>query len=216
MRVLPQIGSKNTLVQRAYEAIREAIITNKFKPGQVLAEENLAQELAISRTPVRTALRMLSFERLILINSSRNMVVAGFTEKDIVDITVVRESLETLAASLLATKLTPEQAKELESIIKEQTGCLKKNDFNGFVKCEYEFHTNIAVFTGNTWLSEMVEHVNVILRRYLILSGSLELYGGLAMEEHKMILQGIKSREAGKAEQMMRNHIQNVAERILK
>ena len=73
---LKQIGNKKSLSQRAYEILKEAIVTGEFLQGQILTEEQLAQELAISRTPVRSAVKQLEYEGLLEINSSRSIVVA--------------------------------------------------------------------------------------------------------------------------------------------
>lgn len=93
MRVLPRIGAEVSLTQRANEVLREAILSNAFRPGQVLSEETLAAELAISRTPVRAALKRLEFEHMVVLNPSKNIVVADISRSDLRDVTTARQAL---------------------------------------------------------------------------------------------------------------------------
>ena len=69
---LKKIGNKKSLSERAYEILKQAIVTGEFRQGQLLTEEQLAQELAISRTPVRSAVKQLEYEGLVEVNTSRN------------------------------------------------------------------------------------------------------------------------------------------------
>ena len=117
---LKQIGNKKSLSQRAYEILKEAIVTGEFLQGQILTEEQLAQELAISRTPVRSAVKQLEYEGLVEINSSRSIVVAKITEKDIKDAVQARNLVEVEVAGILAESASKEQCEELRKIIQLQ------------------------------------------------------------------------------------------------
>lgn len=216
MSVLPQIGNKVSLAQRAYEIIRDAIITNKFKPGQMLIEENLARELAISRTPVRSALKMLAREHLIITNSSRNVIVAEVTRKDIKDVMDVRKPLESLAAGIAASKMNPAGIMQLEAIVESQMGAMSQNDTYGFIHNEYRFHTFIGNCTGNPWLCEMIEDMNTVVRRHLILSSNLESVWEKVPEEHGRIIEAIELCDAARAEMLMTGHIENAGRNMLR
>ena len=213
---LPKIGSKTSLAQKAYEVIREAIIMNRFKPGDILSEERLAEELAISRTPVRSALKRLAFEHLIILNPSKNIVVSNVSHNDIKDISFVRMALEGSAVSILANTITEHQLNELKKIVSLQKEAVETNDYELFIKMEYDFHVLIANFTNNKWILEMVTNVNTIIQRYLILSGSLKKYAKVAITEHEKIMNELKNGNSMEAEKNMRDHINNVNNRMLK
>ncbi|KOF56427.1 MULTISPECIES: GntR family transcriptional regulator [Clostridium] len=216
MSKLPQIGMKTSLTEKAYETIKDAIMTNVFKPGELLIEESLADQLAISRTPLRAALKRLSYEHLVDINSSRNVIVANIGEKDVEEITVVREVLEPLAVKQLEGNIKKEEIKILEQILKNEKEAAAGNTYKELIKMEYEFHVSIGKFTYNKWLYEMVKDVNTIIQRYLILSGSLNKYRKVAIEEHENIVSQIKGGDYLGAEESMRIHITNVSNRMFK
>lgn len=216
MSVLPKIGNKVSLTQQAYDAIKDAIITNKFKPGELLIEEKLAEQLDISRTPLRGALKKLSYEHLVEINSSRNVIVSNIKESEVDDITVVREALETTAVKQLEGKITKEEIEALEQLVKEQLRAAKNCDYDLFISYEYEFHLKIAEATKNKWIYYMGENLNTIVQRYLVLSGSLNKYSEIAAKEHEDIVKAIKNGDFAKASEVMRSHIVKVSNRMLK
>ncbi|OPJ59341.1 GntR family transcriptional regulator [Clostridium oryzae] len=214
MSVLPKIGNKVSLTQRAYDTIKDAIIMNYFKPGDILSEERLADELAISRTPVRSALKMLSIEHLIVLNPSKNVVVSDISPKDVQEVTIVRSSLETTAVSLLASTISENQIIMLKSIVNKQEKAVQNNDYQLFIKFYYEFHVVIGELTNNKWLFEMIKNVNTIMQRYLILSGTLKQHSKKAICEHYCIIDKLEKGDANAAEAKMREHLNNVNEQI--
>lgn len=216
MSVLPKIGNKVSLTQRAYESIKDAIIMNHFKPGDILSEEKLAEDLAISRTPVRSALKMLDFEHLVILNPSKNIVVTTISQEDIEDITVARIPIEVTAVGLVADKANENKIKVLEDLLAVQRRAIEVEDFELFIKTEYDFHVYLGKMTQNKWLEEMITKVNTIIQRYLILSGSLTKHAFSAELEHEEILNAIKEKDSAKAENMMLKHLHNVSERMLK
>lgn len=216
MNRLPQIGRKTSLTEKAYETIKDAIMTDVFKPGELLIEEKLAEQLAISRTPLRSALRRLSYEHLVEINSSRNVIVANISEKDVEDITTVREVLEPLAVKQLQFNISDAQVKKLKKIVKDQKKASDEDNYEELIKMEYEFHVSIGEFTGNKWLYDMIKYINTIIQRHLILSGSLNRHKEVAIKEHETIVSQIEKMDYIKAEASMKLHISNVSSRMLK
>ncbi|SBW09909.1 hypothetical protein KL86DPRO_50315 [uncultured delta proteobacterium] len=79
--MLPKIGHKQSLSDHAYTVIKEAILNNTFKPKDILLEESIAEMLGISRTPLRTALKRLEFEKLIFINSQSRPLSRRFSRE---------------------------------------------------------------------------------------------------------------------------------------
>ena len=115
MPKLPSI-SKDTLSDKAYRIIKEAIVSNQYKPGDLLVEESLAEQLSISRTPIRDALKRLQFEHIIKPNSNGKLVVSSVSLEDIQNVTVVRCNLESLAISLLDGRMDAEKKKKLKKL----------------------------------------------------------------------------------------------------
>lgn len=210
------VKRNKSLADRAYEVIREAIIYNKLKPGEILAEEKFAKELQISRTPIRSALSKLVFEEIAYIDKNKNVIVSDITQKDIDDIAFVRESLEPLAVSLLKDKITKEQIEELKYKYIEEVRMLEDKKGYEFIELDYEFHIAIAECTGNSFLNEMIKKTNLIAKRFLILSGAVPQYRSIANQEHKEIIDYIENGDFKKASESMLTHLKNVKESMLK
>ena len=95
-----------------FENLREAIVEGRLKPGQRLMEVQLAEQLGVSRTPVREAIRKLELEGLVVMLPRKGAYVANMSLKDLIDVLEIRASLEGLAASLAAERITDEDIKK--------------------------------------------------------------------------------------------------------
>ena len=132
--VLKSLKKDPSLADKAYAAIKSAIMCNELTPGTILAEENLASQLGISRTPLRAALQRLQHEE-ILTQNGKNMVVAEVTEREVRDICTVRMQLEPLAVHLLAQNggLTEKQLDHLYLCGEKQLNALHAGDNETFL-----------------------------------------------------------------------------------
>jgi DNA-binding GntR family transcriptional regulator len=102
-----------------FDYMKDAIITGKLKPGERLMEVQLAEKLGVSRTPVREAIRKLELEGLVVMVPRKGAYVADLDAKDLLNVLEVRSSLEGLAASLAAERITEEEIDKLKKIIEE-------------------------------------------------------------------------------------------------
>ncbi|MBA8971549.1 DNA-binding GntR family transcriptional regulator [Clostridium butyricum] len=215
MGKLGVVKKSKSLSDKAYDIIKEAIIFNKLKPGEILAEEKLAEELQISRTPIKAALLKLVCEEIAEINQSKNVVVSDINQKEIEDITLVRESLESLAVLLLKDNITKSQIQEIKSKYVQQLHMVEDERNEDFIELDYEFHTKISEFTNNSFLSYMIKKANLITKRFLILSGTVNEHASVANKEHEEIVSYIENEQFELASEAMKKHLQNVNERML-
>ncbi|GEQ15369.1 GntR family transcriptional regulator [Clostridium butyricum] len=215
MGKLGVVKKSKSLSDKAYDIIKEAIIFNKLKPGEILAEEKLAEELQISRTPIKAALLKLVCEEIAEINQSKNVVVSDINQKEIEDITLVRESLESLAVLLLKDNITKSQIQEIKSKYVQQLHMVEDERNEDFIELDYEFHTKISEFTNNSFLSDMIKKANLITKRFLILSGTVNEHASVANKEHEEIVSYIENEQFELASEAMKKHLQNVNERML-
>jgi DNA-binding GntR family transcriptional regulator len=213
MGKLPRIGSNITLSEQAYIVIKDAIINNKLKPNEILSEEALAEELGISRTPVRAALKKLAFERLIVINPGKNAMVADLSQDDLSNVFTIRIALEPVAARITASKASKEQIAQLEETLDLQDEAIKTEDFELYLQKDYDFHSLLAQFTGNEQLYDIIVNINNQVQRFLILSGSLQKNSLAAHLEHRSVLEAVKLGDMDDAETKMRLHVSNVISR---
>lgn len=212
---LQAINRRTTLANQAYDIIKNAIVLNQLRPGEILTEEGLARQLDISRTPIKSALVRLQAEKIAVINMNNNIVVAGISNQEVEDITVVRKNIEVLAVELLENKITDNQIEVLEDMVNNYETMIHSEDVMKMLLCDFQFHVSIAEFTQNAFLKDTVMNANNIVNRYLMLSGTFEKYSMVANDEHKIIVQYIKEKKFEKAKEAMRNHLNNVSNRML-
>ena len=212
---LKVIDKRVTLSDQAYYIIKDAIISGVLKPGEVLITEKLGEKLHISRTPIKSALTRLQYEKILLLNTSNNFVVVDITQLDIKNITQVRIKVEVLAVELLENKITEDQIQILKEIIEKYNIAIQSTRFTDMLECEYEFHNSLAEFSENKFLIDTVRNANNLVKVYLMLSGSYEKYCSNANLEHQEIVYYIINKKFEKAKEAMASHIGNLNTRIL-
>jgi DNA-binding GntR family transcriptional regulator len=205
----------------AYEFIRDAIIEGKFIPGMRLAEESLAKEMNLSRTPIREAIRQLEAEGLV-IPLKRGVSVRHFTKDDIRQIYDLRTLLEGYAASQAAIHRTESDLLEME-----RANILYEEAISGYVESDMEslkdivqvnqkFHEAIVAASKNEHIHFHISKVVVvpIVFRSFYWYNSFQLKQSL--EVHKTILEAIKNREPERARIAMHEHIYQGRDHVLK
>lgn len=212
---LRKIGNEISLTEQAYLVVKDAIVNNQLKPLEDLSEEMLASQLGISRTPVRTAIKRLALEKLVIMKPGKTAVVANISESDIHKVFTVRIGLEPMAAYAAASLITQKQIDRLEAIIEGQREALRTGDYILYIAKEYEFHTAIAAYANNDLLYDFIEKVNVHVQRFLTLSLTLQKHSTAALDEHLAIVNALKKGKTEESEAAMRYHVANVAERII-
>ncbi|EWG11154.1 GntR family transcriptional regulator [Cytobacillus firmus] len=205
----------------AYEFIRDAIIEGKFIPGMRLAEESLAKEMNLSRTPIREAIRQLEAEGLV-IPLKRGVSVRHFTNDDIRQIYDLRTLLEGYAASQAAIHRTESDLLEMEraNILYEEaiSGYVESDmkSLKDIVQVNQKFHEAIVAASKNEHIHFHISKVVVvpIVFRSFYWYNSFQLKQSL--EVHKIILEAIKNREPERARIAMHEHIYQGRDHVLK
>ena len=214
-RLVPvNLDSYKPLRELVLEAIREAIINGSLQPRERLMEIQLAEELGVSRTPVREALRHLELEGFIVMVPRKGAYVADLSFKDIADVFEIRASLEGLAAGLAAERITSGELEEMERLLVEKGEAIAKNDINQLVEVDTKFHEAIYRASRNDRLSSIISNLREQIQRFR--STSLSYPGRMkeSLEEHRAIVDAINSRDIQLARQLSQEHIEN-AENIM-
>ncbi len=214
---LQMISKKESLSDSAYQMIRLAIIRNELEAGEVLAEEKLAEMLGISRTPVRTALQMLVADQLAETDPRGRIIVSEVVDQDVKNVDQVRAEIEPISVRLnCARGLTAEQANELRSYCKAQKKAASESNTEDFFISGYSFHNQLAIYSGNAFLADMIERASLTAVRYLMKRPHPEQYIDASGTEHEEILDLIVAGEADKAMVKMRSHILDAKPSFLK
>ncbi|MEH7304566.1 GntR family transcriptional regulator [Neobacillus drentensis] len=211
MRKLKSAGS---LSDQAYDVIKNAIINNEIKPLEYLTEEQLAEKLGISRTPIRTALKKLVYEGLVEMESSKQTRVRMISVEEAREYQVLRETLEPLAAKLACLNMDEEQLAFLKDICHQQRESIVEKDFSQFINLDTQFHIYLAEFTNNHKLIEFINSLRTQMQRYLILTNTLQASASEALLEHLQIIDALERKNPEEAAECMANHVKNVSNRF--
>lgn len=197
-----------------FEALREAIINGTLGPGERLMEIQMAEEMGVSRTPVREAIRKLELEGFVVMVPRKGAYVAGLSMKDIADVFEIRAALESLAAGLAAERITEEELEQLERLLVKIGECVQRNDVDTLIEVDTEFHDVLFKATRNERLVQMISNLREQIQRYRTTSLASPGRMKYALEEHKKIVEAISDRNIEVAQQLAAEHIEN-AENIM-
>lgn len=149
-----------------YEELKRQIMVGEIAPGTRMMEVELAEEMGVSRTPVREAIRKLEKEGLVTIEPRRGAYASDISAKDMVDILEVRQDLEGMAAGIAAQKITDESRIELENIARIYKESVDKGDIDEIIKNDEAFHKYIVGLSENKTLIKMVSQVQELALRF--------------------------------------------------
>ncbi len=200
-------SAADSLSDIAYRQIREKIVSLELPPASLIDESALAAEIGVGLTPVRQALRKLSFKNLVVILPRRGTLVADLNPSDLQKIFEMRLELEALAARLAARRATPAQITAMEDLIQQALALVETGSNQELLDIDHKMHILIAEAAHNEFLEESVDwlysHVHRLWNIRLHQVGNL----GQAIHEHKAILDAIKTGDAELAERLMYEHV---------
>ncbi len=208
------LDSYKPLREVVVENIRQAIISGQFPAGMRLMELQLAEEMGVSRTPVREAIRKMELEGLVVMIPRRGAYVANISIKDINEVYEVRTALDVLAAGLAAEKITDEEVAEMRRLIEVDRPLVAEKNYPKIIENDTAFHDIIYRASGNrrcmTIINNLREQITAIRGSSMPYPGRLEVM----LEEHTAIVDAIAKHNAKKAQEAVRVHMEN-AERTL-
>lgn len=199
-----------------FNTLRDAILTGKLLPGERLMENQLADKLGVSRTPVREALRMLELEHLVELVPRKGAQVLDMSEKDIVDILEVRSALEGLATSLACKKMSRDDLQRLKAQEADFEQAVAERDVERFVEIDETFHDAIFEATENTKLIQMFKNLRIQLYRYRMAHAKQDMAMSTIVAHHRSIIRAIENRDAEEGSTIAHSHIKFQTESILR
>ena len=195
--------------------LREAILQGKLEPGERLMEIALANQLGVSRTPIREAIRKLEIEGLVINAPRRGAVVAEITLKDLRDVLEVRRNLENLAVKLACEKANEQDIRELKELHRSFKNKKKNEDLTEVAQADVKFHDKIYEITDNKRLIQILSNLREQMYRYRFEYIKDEIHRRVLVDEHAMIIEGIENKDVDKAKKYMEIHIINQEKTIV-
>ncbi len=195
-----------TLRESILETIRDAIISGSLKPGEKVAEPELAERFGISRTPIREAFRQLESEGYLTVVPRKGAVVVTFSQRDVEEFYAIKSILEGYAARKACEKLTVREIDKLQSINDKLRVLADEGDVRHFFKVHDNFHELFVRAADNDKLTEMI--LNLVGRFQRLRIASLSLSGRMqfSVQEHQKIIDAFRNGDAGLAENLVRSN----------
>jgi DNA-binding GntR family transcriptional regulator len=211
-----EIKNYKPLGEVVFEYLRNAILNGTLKPGERLMEISLADQLGVSRTPVREAIRKLEKEKFVEMIPRKGAYVANLTARDILEVLEIRIVLEGFASKLAAERMGDDDVAELESILAEFNKALEVLDRPEMIRRDNEFHNKIYSAAKNNKLVEIVKELHDQYQRFrLIFFNEYDDYNDLQVW-HQNIVDAIRNRDGNRAKECAEYHVRSIRESVIK
>lgn len=210
-----KLDSYQPLREVVCESLREAIRTGKLKPGERLMEIQLSEELGVSRTPVREAIRKLEQEGYIVMMPRRGAYVANMSIRDVNEIFEIRTALESLSNGLAAERITAEELETLQRLLVQIGRYIKEGDMDRIVETDIKFHDLLYQASRNQRLEGIISNLREQLTRFRTLSMSYPGRLEATLEEHRAMVDAIAQGNMEAAQQAAERHMERSEQALM-
>ena len=200
-----------------YDRLKSMIIERKLMPGDKIYQDKLSHEFGVSRTPLVSALKKLEHEKLITAIPRRGFYVRLFSKQEMVHIFELREVLEGLAARKVAVRISDSQIQKLSRFFSGFKESDNNIDLKKYREEDRRFHSYIIEIASGDILSSILETFNILTLGYqFIEQEGLVRPPHETIHEHKAIIEAIGKRDPVNAEKLVRQHLSNSREKLIK
>jgi DNA-binding GntR family transcriptional regulator len=207
------IAPTQRIADSVFDGLREAVLDGKLAPGSKLSVPALAQQLNVSRSPVREAVARLIADGLAVDNPRRGAVVATITSADLAELYEVRSSLESVVTRLAVERTGPALADELDQILAEHRAALDSGDSQVIQQCDAAFHKLLRRASRHAYairlLDQIQSQVKLAMRTTMVTAGPER-----ALQDHRDITAAIRLGDAELAERRARDHIHRLRDAL--
>lgn len=191
----------------AFQKLRQAILRGELAPGQRLMEIQLAEQLGVSRTPVREAIRMLEQDGLAVMIPRRGAVVSKISGKNLRDVLEVRRALEELAVVLSCSRMVEEDFGRMREANEKLAELLEGDDITAMAEADEAFHDIIYQASDNARLIQLEMQMREQMYRFRIEHLKEKSKRDLVLKAHERIISSLVERDTEKAREAIRDHI---------
>lgn len=210
------IQNHRPLREMVYEELKMQILTGAIVPGTRMMEVELAEEMGVSRTPIREAIRKLEKEGLVTIEPRRGAYASQISTEDMVEILEVRQNMEGLAAYFAASRMKPEQLEELKAVSANYNKAVAAGDMQSMIDNDTKFHHIIVESCNNKILVSMIEQLQELVLRFRYIYYDNFRRAENMPEEHRAILEAIENGRADDARQAADVHIDRLKKLVIR
>ena len=210
-----KIEGYELLSKKVYRVLKSKITKGSFEPGSKVLEGRIAEQMGISRTPVREAIRELAAEGFVTLSPNQGVVVRSVSAESIREVLQIHSVLEGLAARLSCEVINEEDLKELENYVNKMEKFANKRDSSAYSEVDLKFHELIVNTCRNKRLIQMRKNISDQAQRCRISSLRIPRRLKESLEEHQKILEAFKTKDSKKTERVNQKHIENALKNIL-
>lgn len=210
------LDASTPLYARVHGAITDLISAGTLRPGDTVTEVQLAQQLNVSRTPIREAVSRLVSEGLLVVPPSGGLRVYAPTATDLADLYFTRAVLEGAAAGLAATNVTDAFLAQLRDICDRAEPFVASGDIRRVVMLNGEFHRAVIAQSNNARIKKIIANLEPVIYRYRLVSLSYREHLEQGLVDHRELIQTFKKQDAASVESLLRNHILRSGSRIVR
>lgn len=208
---MPHKEKRPNLTEVAYDTLRRKILSGQLAPGTMLGEVALAQELNMSRTPLREALKMLKRDDLLEIRDGVGTFVKTVTRQEIRDAYELRKALELLAVQTAIRHITSHELEPLRQQFLTILGKLRADtpvSVEEYAQADWALHDLIIQRCENVYVRRVTGEMSAILRRYQSMSVEELTHAQRSLDEHLQILDALDQRNLPLVRTLLEEHIQ--------
>jgi DNA-binding GntR family transcriptional regulator len=197
---------QKSISTQVYENIKNSIMLGELKSGERISEQNIAERLGISRTPVREGLKMLEQYGLVKLKARSYAEVIKLDDEEMKNLVMVRAELEGFSVKLLIAKNNEEDFLAIKKSAKECEDLLLTGNVSDVFKKDSMFHLEIATRTGNQYLVEILERLDAKIQIYRVSQCITKEEIAIAVRTHNNIVDAITKRDTVSAVRLMEKH----------
>ncbi|MFV0516187.1 MAG: GntR family transcriptional regulator [Aminipila sp.] len=209
------IQNHRPLREIVYEELKVQILTGKIAPGTRMMEVELADDMGVSRTPIREAIRKLEKEGLVRIEPRRGAYASQISTDDMVEVLEVRQTMEGLAASLAAERMQADQLKKIEEAEEQYNKAVVCGDTANMIFYDSQFHKLIVEASNNKTLLQLIEPLQEMALRFRYLYYDDFKRAENMPHEHQIIIEAIAQKDSDGARDAANLHIQKLKEFVI-
>lgn len=203
-----------SLSSKVYHILEENILSGKYKPDDELKEKAIGEQLGVSRTPVREALRQLELQGLVTITPNRGAQVVGISKEDMIDILEIRSMLEGYCAEKAAVHVSDELLSELDEIVYLTEFHIKRQNWEQILEEDNRFHETLYRASGSKILDHVLSNFHHYLQRVRKVTLASPERAQMSNNEHRAIIDAIRQHDQEKAKDLANKHIMNTIKNI--
>jgi DNA-binding GntR family transcriptional regulator len=206
---------RQVLHQEVAVRLRQRIVEGHLAPGAKLNERELSEQLRVSRTPLREAIKMLAAEGLVELLHNRGAVVAQMTEQDVADTFEVIAGLEGQSGELAAARITEAELAEIRALHYEMLAAYTRRDLPTYYRINAQIHACINAAARNPVLTQTWRTVNARLQSLRFRSNFDEAKWKRAVKEHDQMVEGLAARDAAGMRTLLVTHLEHKRDAVL-